>query len=334
MVRQKLIVILAILLFLILVGTAGYHWLEGWDWLDSLYMTVVILSTVGLGEYRHFDANGKIFTIVLIVLGVAFGGYALNALGQRVLESQLGVYFGFGRRRMEKEAKKLRQHFIICGAGRVGTRVIRELKKEKASFIVIEKEAGLAERLAEEGILTVVGDASDEEVLVQAGIDRARALVAALSTDAENVYVTLTAKGLRSDIIIVARAQEESAKSKLLKAGASKVILPYQSAGQILAQSILKPNVAHFLETVTTDEMAALNLQLAEVFITDKSAMAGKSLQQSGIRQKLGVIIVAMKKKNGLMAFNPTSEAVIESGDYLIALGPAESMRQLGEIAG
>jgi voltage-gated potassium channel len=270
----------------------------------------------------------------LIVLGVAFGGYALNALGQRVLESQLGVYFGFGRRRMEKEAKKLRQHFIICGAGRVGTRVIRELKKEKASFIVIEKEAGLAERLAEEGILTVVGDASDEEVLVQAGIDRARALVAALSTDAENVYVTLTAKGLRSDIIIVARAQEESAKSKLLKAGASKVILPYQSAGQILAQSILKPNVAHFLETVTTDEMAALNLQLAEVFITDKSAMAGKSLQQSGIRQKLGVIIVAMKKKNGLMAFNPTSEAVIESGDYLIALGPAESMRQLGEIAG
>jgi voltage-gated potassium channel len=331
MARGKFILILAILASLLLIGTAGYHWMEGWSLLDSLYMTVVILSTVGLGEYRSFDAHAKMFTIMLIALGVAFGGYALNALGQKVLESQLGTYFG--RRRMEKETKKVRNHFIICGAGRVGTRVIRELKKESAPFVVIEKDASVVERLSAEGVLAISGDASDEEVLCQAGIERARALVAALSTDAENVYVTLTAKGLRPDLIIVARAQEESAQNKLLKAGASKVILPYQSAGLILAQSILKPHVTHFLESVTTGEMAALNLQLAEVFIADRSAMSGKTLQGSGIRQKLGIIIVAMKKKSGTMAFNPTSDAVIESGDYLIALGPAESLRQLGEIA-
>ncbi len=144
--------------------------------------------------------------------------------------------------------------------------------------------------------------------------------------------MTLTAKGLRPDLVIVARAQEESARSKLLKAGASKVVLPYQSAGLILAQSILKPHVSHFLESVTTGEMAALNLQLAEVYIADHSSHANHTLQKSGIRQKLGIIIVAIKKKNGQMLFNPTSESVIEAGDFLIALGPAENIRQLNEM--
>ncbi len=198
--------------------------------------------------------------------------------------------------------------------------------------MIIEKDVCLAERLIGEGFLVIIGDASDEEVLIQAGVEKARALVASLSTDAENVYVTLTAKGLRPDLVIVARAQEESARSKLLRASASKVVLPYQSAGLILAQSILKPHVSHFLESVTTGEMAALNLQLAEVYIADHSSHANHTLQKSGIRQKLGIIIVAIKKKNGQMLFNPTSESVIEAGDFLIALGPAENIRQLNEM--
>jgi voltage-gated potassium channel len=330
--KRRLLFILGILILLIVGGTVGYHWLEGWALLDSLYMTVIILSTVGLGEYRYLDANGKLFTIFLIFFGMMVGGYAINVLGQRILELQLGAYLG--RRRMEKESKKLNQHFVICGAGRVGTRVIRELQKEGAPFVLIEKEATLADRFAQEGVLAIPGDASDEEILKQAGIERARALVAALSTDAENVYVTLTAKGLRPDLTIVARAQEESARKKLLKAGASKVILPYQSAGQILAQSVLKPHVAHFLESVTAGEMAALNLQLAEALIGESSAIANTTLQQSGIRQKLGIIVVAIKKKNGQMVFNPTSDALIEVGDYLIALGPIENVRHLEEIAG
>jgi voltage-gated potassium channel len=328
--RFRFIFIISPLFFLVLIGTAGYHWLEGWEYLDSLYMTIVILSTVGLGEYRYLDTGGKLFTIVLICFGAAFAGYALNILGQRLLESQFGYILG--RRKMEKETKKLNHHFIVCGAGRVGTRVIRELRQEKAPYVVIEKDAALAERLVEEGNLVILGDASDEDILIQSGIQKAKALVASLSTDAENVYVTLTAKGLRPDLMIVARAQEEGAKSKLTKAGASKVILPYQSAGLILAQSILKPHVSHFLESVTSGEMAALNLQLAEVFIAEGTSMVGKTLQKSEIRQKLGIIIVAMKKKEGLMAFNPTSDSVIEAGDYLIALGPAENVRQLAEM--
>jgi voltage-gated potassium channel len=329
--KRRLVIILGILILLIVMGTVGYHWLEGWALLDSLYMTVIILSTVGLGEYRFLDANGKLFTIVLIFFGMIVGGYAVNLLGQRILELQLGEYLG--RRRMEKESKKLKNHFIICGAGRVGTRVIRELQKEGAPFVLIEKEVALAERFAKEGVLAIAGDASDEEILKQAGVEKARALVAALSTDAENVYVTLTAKGMRPDLTIVARAQEETARNKLLKAGASKVILPYQSAGQILAQSVLKPNVAHFLESVTAGEMAALNLQLAEALIGENSTIANKTLQQSGIRQQLGIIVVAIKKRSGQMVFNPTSDSVIETGDYLIALGPIENVRQLEEIA-
>lgn len=328
--RLQFLSILSVLLILVLIGTAGYHWLEGWNYLDSLYMTIIILSTVGLGEFRNLDHAGKIFTITLICFGAAFAGYALNILGQRLLESQFGSFLS--RRKMEKETRKLSRHFIVCGAGRVGTRVIRELKQENAPFVIIEKDVTLAERLIGEGFLVIIGDASDEEVLIQAGVEKARALVASLSTDAENVYVTLTAKGLRPDLVIVARAQEESARSKLLKAGASKVVLPYQSAGLILAQSILKPHVSHFLESVTTGEMAALNLQLAEVYIADHSSHANHTLQKSGIRQKLGIIIVAIKKKNGQMLFNPTSESVIEAGDFLIALGPAENIRQLNEM--
>jgi voltage-gated potassium channel len=328
--QYQLLYILCSLLVLIFIGTTGYHWLQGWNYLDSLYMTIVILSTVGLGEFRNLGASGKIFTIALICFGAAFAGYALNVLGQRLLESQFGSFLS--RRKMEKETRKLNRHFIVCGAGRVGTRVIRELKQAKAPYVVIEKDATLAERLTVEENLVLVGDASDDEILVHAGIEKAKALVASLSTDAENVYVTLTAKGLRPDLMIVARAQEESARPKLLKAGASKVILPYQSAGLILAQSILQPHVSHFLESVTTGEMAALNLQLAEVYIESHSSLANKTLQQSAIRQKLGIIIVAMKKKNGQMVFNPTSESVIESGDFLIALGPAENIRQLSEM--
>jgi voltage-gated potassium channel len=199
---------------------------------------------------------------------------------------------------------------------------------------VIEKNEGVAQRLASEGYLTIHGDAADEEILRKAGVERARGLIAAISTDADNVYVTLTAKGLRPDLLVVARAQEENAARKLLKAGADKVILPAQSAGQILAQSVLKPHVAHFIESVTAGDMAQLNLQLEEILISGSSRIAGLTLQQSEIRQNLGIIILAMKRKDGLMQFNPRPDSVIESGDFLIALGMADGMRKLEELAG
>ena len=327
-----MLAILTVLVALIVIGTMGYNYLEGWSLTDSLYMTMVILSTVGLGTNRDLHESGKFFTIALITVGAATAGWAFNAIGHRILENQLGDYLG--RRKMEKETKKLQGHYIVCGAGRVGRRVIREFQLTSVPFVVIEKDAALAERLSNEGSLTIVGDAADEEVLQKAGIDKARGLIAAISTDADNVYVTLTAKGLRSDIPIVTRAQEQGAQKKLLKAGATKVVMPYESAGKILAHSILKPNVADFIESVTGGDIAKLNLQLEEVAIVPHSRIAGMTLQQSEIRKKLGIIIVAMKKQDGAMGFDPAADSTIEAGDCLIALGTAKSLRALEEMAG
>ena len=330
--RQKLLAILTVLAALVVGGTLGYHHLEGWPLTDALYMTMVILSTVGLGTSRELHESGKLFTIGLITVGAVTAGWAFNALGHRILENQLGEYLG--RRKMEKETKKLQGHYIVCGAGRVGRRVIKEFHLTGVPFVVIEKDPALAEKLSNEGALTIVGDAADEEVLQKAGVDKARGLITAISTDADNVYVTLTAKGLRPDLPVVTRAQEQSAQKKLLKAGATKVVMPYESAGQILAHSILRPNVTDFIESVTTGDMARLNLQLEEVAIAPHSRIAGNTLQQSEIRKKLGIIVVAMKKKDGAMGFDPAADSKIEAGDCLIALGTAESLRKLEEMAG
>jgi voltage-gated potassium channel len=328
----RIISLVGVLVLLVFAGTMGYHFLENWSYVDAFYMTIIVLSTVGLGGVKELSSEGKLFTVGLIVLGVVVVGYGINTLAQRVLEIQFTTYLG--RRRMEKETKRLKNHFILCGAGRVGSRVIKEFAQHQVPFVVIEKNEGVAQRLASEGCLTIHGDAADEEILHKAGVERARGLIAAISTDADNVYVTLTAKGLRPDLLVVARAQEENAARKLLKAGADKVILPAQSAGQILAQSVLKPHVAHFIESVTAGDMAQLNLQLEEILISESSRIAGLTLQQSEIRQNLGIIILAMKRKDGIMQFNPKPDSVIESGDFLIALGMADSMRKLEELAG
>jgi voltage-gated potassium channel len=330
--QRKLLPILLVLFGLIVGGTLGYSYFEEWPILDSLYMTMVILSTVGLGANRELHEAGKLFTILLITFGAVTGAWAVNAIGQRILENQLGDYFG--RRKMEKETKRLQGHYIVCGAGRVGRRVIKEFQLTGVPFVVVEKDATLAEKLSQEGALTIVGDAADEEVLLRAGVEKARGLIAAISTDADNVYVTLTAKGLRPDLPVVTRAQEQGAQKKLLKAGATKVVMPYESAGQILAHSILRPNVTDFIESVTTGDIAKLNLQLEEVAIAPNSQIAGRTLQQSEIRRKLGIIIVAMKKKDGAMGFDPAAESRIEAGDCLIALGTAESLRKLEDMAG
>jgi len=194
--QRKLLAILMVLAALIAGGTLGYNYLEGWPLIDSLYMTMVILSTVGLGTNRDLHESGKLFTIALITFGAVTAGWAFNAIGHRILESQLGEYLG--RRKMEKETKKLQGHYIVCGAGRVGRRVIKEFQLTGVPFIVVEKDPALAEKLSSEGALTIVGEAADEDVLLKAGIDKARGLITAISTDADNVYVTLTAKGLRA----------------------------------------------------------------------------------------------------------------------------------------
>lgn len=315
------------------IGTMGLHLTEKWTYARSFYITVITISTLGYNEILDLSTGGKILTVLVVVLGITTAGFAVTSLAQYFIA--LEVHTIVGRRRMEKQIQKLKDHFIICGAGRVGRRVAKEFRMRPVPFIVIEKDEDKANRIREEGALTIVGDSTKEETLKQAGIDVAKGLISVITSDADNVYVTLTARGLRPEMPIIARASEEDAEVKLRRAGATEVISPYVFTGHRIAQALLRPNVFDFLD-VATSTMGAekLNMQIEEIRIAQESKLASQTLQDSGIRQEMNIIVLAMKKIAGNMVFNPTSEARIEAGDYLIAMGDPINLKKLESIAG
>lgn len=321
----------AAVLFIVAVsslGTAGYMLLEGWGLLDAAYMTLTTMTTVGYQEVRPLSDTGRVFTMLVIIFGVT-GIFAVIGVGSTIiLQVQLNKLFG--RRKLEKKIAKLKNHYIVCGYGRMGRIICQELARKGIPFVVVEKNREVFETI-DESILAIHGDDSREETLLQAGIDRARGLVSVVSSDAANVYITLTARQLAPKIFIVARAGEEGSEKKLLRAGADKVISPYVIGGGRIAQAILRPAVVDFIELVTQSEH--LDLQMEEVEVTGQSSLCNVSLPESGIRQNLNIIIVAIKKSAGHMVFNPSSATVLEAGDRLIALGGMESLGRLEEIA-
>ena len=323
--RRRLIIALALVLFIVSFGTIGYMVVEGWNFQDSLYMTVTTLTTVGYREVRELTSVGRWFTIILIIGGVGTMLYALSAGAKVLMEGEFQEVLG--RRRLEKKMKELRDHYIICGYGRMGKIIVRELKSEKVKFAVIEKNAIIHEK--EEAFL-IIGDATQDELLKEVGIERAKGLITVLPTDAENLYVVLSAKGLNPNLFIVARAGEEGSEQKLLRAGADRVISPYHIGGLRIAHTVLKPAVVDFLELAT--QSGNIDLQLEEISIPDVSRFSGLSLDQCGFGKELGVIIVAIKKTSGDMQFNPTFRTLIEPGDTLIALGETSKLRVLEEM--
>lgn len=323
--RRRLIIALALVLFIVSFGTIGYIAVEGWNFQDSLYMTVTTLTTVGYREVRELSSAGRWFTIILIIGGVGTMLYALSAGAKVLMEGEFQEVLG--RRRLEKKMKELRDHYIICGYGRMGKIIVRELKSEKVKFAVIEKNAIIHEK--EEAFL-IIGDATQDELLKEVGIERAKGLITVLPTDAENLYVVLSAKGLNPNLFIVARAGEEGSEQKLLRAGADRVISPYHIGGLRIAHTVLKPAVVDFLELAT--QSGNIDLQLEEISIPDVSRFSGLSLDQCGFGKELGVIIVAIKKTSGDMQFNPTFRTLIEPGDTLIALGETSKLRVLEEM--
>ncbi len=327
-VSHRILLIISLFLLINLIGAIGFHLTERWGWGQSIYVTVITISTLGYNEIMTLHVGGKILTVVIVILGVGTAGFMISSMAQYLISLELHTIFG--RRRMEKEIQQLRNHFIICGAGRVGRRVAKEFRNRPVDFVVIEKDLAKAARIRDEGALTIVGDSTKEETLKQAGIDRARGLISVITSDADNVYVTLTARGLRPDIPIIARASEEDAEVKLRRAGATEVISPYIFTGHRIAQALLKPNVYDFLD-VATSTMGAeqLNLEIEEIQILPESRLAGLTLLDSGIRQELNVIVLAIKKSSGKMLFNPTSETKIEGGDYLIAMGAPADLDKL-----
>ena len=321
---------IAALVTVIAFGTLGYAMIEDWQAFDALYMTIITLATVGFREVHELSPEGKIFTIVLIISGTGIIAYTLSSLIQFTLEGQLRKILG--RKKLESRIGKLRDHYIICGYGRIGHLICREFQSRPTPFVVVEQNPNHIERLGREGYMYVEGDATDDETLQAAGIEHAKGLITAVTSDTDNVYITLTARGLNPKLFILARAGEEGAEKKLMRAGASKVISPYTIGASRMAQAILRPSVVDFIELATASEHLAL--QIEEIRIAADSVLAGKNLINSGIRQSMGIIIVGIKESDGKMTFNPPPEKNIEPNSVLIILGERPAISQLEKIAG
>ena len=318
----------ALLALVMAIGTAGYHYIEGWPWFDGFYMVVTTLTTIGYQEVHPLSHAGRVFNVFVILAGVSLLLLGVGALSQALLEFELQTFFG--RRRMEREIGRLEGHFIICGMGRVGRSVARELARKPAPFVIIENAESKRQRFASENWLVVAGDATLEQTLHDAQIDRAQGLIAATTTDATNLYIVLTARALNPHLKIIARASEDAAEKHLLSAGADSVVSPYSFAGQRIAQSLLRPHVVSFLDTATTH--LGMDLEIGEIHITPASSFAGKTLEGSRIRQERGVIVLAIKRREN-MRFNPAPDERIEPNDCLIAMGEPAQLRQLERTA-
>ncbi len=324
---RNLKLIATALLVLTVIGTAGFHYIEGWTWFDGLYMVVTTFTTIGYQEVHRLSPAGRVFNLALIVAGVSLVFLGIGSLTQALLEFSLRSFFG--RKKMERDIDRLSDHYIICGAGRVGRSSARELARKPVPFVIIEQNEAKAAKYCGDW-LSVIGDATQEQILRQVHIERARGLVAATTTDATNLYIVLTARNLNSKLKIIARASEEDAEKHLLKGGADSVVSPYSFAGQRIAQSFLRPHVVSFLDTATTH--LGMDLEIGEIQVGPQSEFAGKTLGTSRIRQERGIIILAIKREHG-MHFNPSPEDRIEAGDCLIAMGQPAQLRHLQETA-
>jgi voltage-gated potassium channel len=311
----------------LLVGSAGFHYIERLTWFDAFYMALTTMTTYG--EIRPLSHAGRVFNSFLIVGSVVIVGLTIAMLSQGLLEFEFQKIYG--RHRMERELSKLSDHYIICGAGRVGRTVARELRARGQSCAIVEKEPSRAGWAEDEKIPVVIGDASTEDNLQKARIGQARGLVAAVSTDAENLYIVLTARGLRPDLKIIARASEEEATPKLLRAGATQVLSPYFFIGHRIAQLFLRPNVLDFIDTAFGVER--LDVEIGEVRIPEGSMLVGRRLVDSSIRQEAGVIVLAVKNAEGKMVFNPSPENPICAGDCMIVIGGEAQLRKLERLA-
>lgn len=308
---------LLVLLALFIIGTWGFHSIEGWNITNSLYTTVITLSTVGYGDFFPKTDAGRIFTIILVIFGVGTMLYTVVLFTETMVEARFRSILGRGR--LEKMLKKLNNHYIICGCGRIGYLICKELSEEKINFVVIDNNPDIIQRIEDEGFIYYKGDSTQDKTLIATGIKRAKGIVCALPTDAENLYVILTAKELNPNIYILSRSEEIESEHRLLRAGADRVMSPHTLGGMRMAMAITKPAMLDFIEITTRRQN--LELRMEELAICEGSPFIGKSLEESEIRHRYGLIIVAVKKDTGQMIFNPLADYVISNGDKLIALG-------------
>lgn len=311
-----------------LLGILGYMLIEGWDFLDAAYMTVITLATVGYGEVHQVSRAGRVYTMFLIFIGGGFCVYVAGLAVQFMVEGQIRAILG--RNRLNKKISRLKNHYIICGYGRIGRVLCGKLRGKPIDLVIIEKDPALVPVMEADGVLYVSGDAADEANLLKAGIEKAKCLVAVLATDIDNVYLVLTARQLRPDLYIMARAGSQESKAKLRAAGANKVESPYDMGAANMAMRILRPTVTSFLDLALAQNNK--DIQMEEIPVSAASDLLDIMLKDSGIRQKYNLIIIAIKKPDGKMLFNPSFDATITLGDTVIAVGEAANLQKLEKI--
>jgi voltage-gated potassium channel len=313
------------------VGTVGYRWIEGehWSYFDGFYMTAITLTTIGYGETHELKTAGRVFTVVLAFGGIFTLAYLASELVRGVLTGELRA--AIGRQVMDEQLTSLSGHTVVCGFGRMGRIVCAELERQHKRFVVVDESTDRLAALAFAHGLPVHGDATVDEVLRKAGVERAKALITVVGSDAANLYITLSARLLNPKLMIVARAEEEEAEVKLRKVGANKVISPYLAGGHRAVQAVLRPTVLHFMEMATRPEF--LDLQIEEVRVAPGSAMAGHTLRQTRIHPDLGVVVVGILRPGGELLYNPQGDTMIEPDAILIALGQRRQLDQLERLA-
>jgi voltage-gated potassium channel len=323
---RQLSISLMMLGVILVFGTIGFVTIDGANVLDALYMTVITITTVGYGEVVPLSGAGKLFTIVLIFMGAGFVLHIFTSITEAVVEG--GLEDHFRRRKMKKRVAKLRDHYIVCGFGRIGRVICKILEQNGRDFVVIEKNTHKIQGIKDQGYLVLEGESAADQVLMDAGIVEARGLIAVVSADADTVYITLSARGIRPDIFIMARSSgEEGAETKLLRAGANKVLSPYFIGATRMAQQVIRPTVIDFIDLAVHG--GELGLRMEEMAVSESSRYAGKTLMDSGIRKEHDLIVVAIKRYQGKMIFNPNPDTEINTSDILVVLGDQKDIKEL-----
>lgn len=323
--KMEIAIITAVFIFGI--GIGGYMLIEEWSFIDAAYMTAITLSTVGFLEVHEPSTAGRIFTIFLIFTGVGYFLYLAGVIVQSIVEGEIRQVLG--RKRLDKKISKLENHYMVCGYGRIGRVLCNFIREDTKNLVVIEQDETQAVVLEKEKLHYLIGDALDEELLTKAGIQRAGFLVAALATDAANVFLVLTARQLNPDIYIMARASSPEVGKKLLVAGANKVESPYDTGAVSMGLKLLRPTVSSFLDVALSRKSDAI--QIEELFIPKKSQYTQLALKDSGIRQNFNLIIIAIKKSSGEMIFAPHFETILEARDTLILMGKTDDLTAFGK---
>lgn len=323
-----LVIVILLAMFLVGLGTAGYMVIEDWNVLDSLYMTVITLSTIGYGEVNPVSQTGRIFTLVLIVMGVGFFLYVIGNVVQFLVEGRIRLILG--RHKLDKQIGQLHNHYIVCGYGRMGRALCRYLIQKRLKFVVVEKNEDRIPVMNTDHVLYVAGEATIEENLHKAGIKRASNLIATLGTDADNVFLVLLAKGLNPDLYVVARASQNASKKPLYTAGANVVVSPFDVGARRMAHAILRPNVIRFLEYAFADEDTDIHIE--EIPVAESSMLVGVPLMESGIRQDHNLMILSIIKADGEMVFNPSADTIIRSDEKVIAVGSSDDLGRLEKV--